>query len=162
MAVKVVNIVQAVVSHWKWLHFSSSSFSLSSWSRNYFRVAVTGQDSRWCTMHLLLSVLRTIFLFKCMYVKSQSIASTSNATFWWALQMQTEWVIFEPARTHHLRLKAQNFEKPIFTFECVYLKAVYNSWKLQRLLQVANFLITYSFTHTNIVFVFRHLSTSSS
>ena len=162
MAVKVVNIAQSVVSHWKWLHFSLSSCSLSSWSRNYFRVAVAGQDSRRCTMHLLLSVLQTIFLFKSLYVKYQSIASTSNATSWWALQMQTEWVIFEPAKTHHLGLKAQNFEKPIFTFGCVYLKAVYNSWKLQRLLQVATFWITYSFTHTNMVFLFRHLSTSSS
>ena len=110
-------------------------------------------------MHLLLSVLQTIFLIRSLYVKSQSIASTSNTTFWWALQTQTEWVIFEPARTHHLGLKAQNFENPIFTFGCFSLKAVYNSCKLQRLLQVAKFLIMYSFTHTNIAFLFRHLST---
>ena len=64
-----------------------------------------------------------------------------------------------PARTHHLGLKAQNFENPIFTFGCFSLKAVYNSCKLQRLLQVTKFLIMYSFTHTNIVFLFRHLST---
>ena len=94
-----------------------------------------------------------------MHVKSQSIASTSNTTFWWALQTQTEWVIFEPARTHHLSLKAQNFENPIFTFGCFSLKAVYNSCKLQRLLQIAKFLIMYFFTHTNIVFLFRHLPT---
>ena len=83
----------------------------------------------------------------------------SNTTFWWALQTQTEWVIFEPVRTHHLGLKAQNFENPIFTFGCFSLKAVYNSCKLQRLLQVAKFLIMYSFTHTNIVFLFKHLPT---
>ena len=43
------------------------------------------------------------------------------------------------------------------TFECFSLKAVYNSSKLQKLLQVAKFLLMYSFTHTNIVFLFRHL-----
>ena len=91
------------------------------------------------------------------YVKS--VASTSNTIFWWVLQTQTEWVIFESARTHHLGLKAQNFENPIFTFWCFSLKEVYNSCKLQRLLQVAKFLLMYSFTHTNIVFLFRHLPT---
>ena len=94
-----------------------------------------------------------------MCVKSQSIASTSNATFWWTLQTQIEWVIFESARTHHLGLKAQNFENPIFTFGCFSLKAVYNPCKLQNLLQVAKFLFMYSFTHTNIVFLFRDLPT---
>ena len=67
--------------------------------------------------------------------------------------------IFEPATTHHLGLKAQNVENPIFTFGCFSLKAVYNSCKLQRLLQVAKFLIMYLFTHINIVFLFRHLHT---
>ena len=90
-----------------------------------------------------------------LYVKSQSIASTSNTTFWWALQTQTEWVIFEPVRTHHLGLKAQNFEKPIFTFGCFSLKTVYNSFKLQRVLQVAKFLFMYSFT----TLLSRHLPT---
>ena len=59
-----------------------------------------------------------INLIRSFYVKSQSIALISNTTFWWALETQTEWVIFELARTHHLSLKAQNFEKPIFTFRC--------------------------------------------
>ena len=104
-------------------------------------------------------VLQTIFLIRSVYVKSQSIASTSNRIFWWALQTQTEWVILEPARTHHFSLKAQNFVDPIFTFVCFSLKAVYNSCNLQRLLQVAKFLIIYSFTHTNIAFFFRHLPT---
>ena len=78
-------------------------------------------------------------LIRSLYVKSQFIASTSNTTFWWALQAQTKWVIFEPARTHHLSLKVQNFENLIFTFECFSLNAVYNSCKLQRLLHVAKF-----------------------
>ena len=110
-------------------------------------------------MHLLLSVLQTIFVIRSLYVISQSIVSTSNTTFWWALQTQTERVIFEPARTHHLSLKAQNFENPIFTFGYFSFKAVYNSCKLQTLLQVAKFLFMYSFTHTNIVFLFKHLPT---
>ena len=39
------------------------------------------------------------------------------------------------------------------------LKAVYNSGKLQRLWQVAKFLIMNSFTHTNIVFLSIHVPT---
>ena len=102
---------------------------------------------------------RKVNLIRSLYVTFQSIALTSNTTFWWALQTQTEWVIFEPARTNQLDLKAQNFENPIFTFGCFSSKAVYNSCKLQRLLQVAKFLFMYSFTHTNIVFLFKHLPT---
>ena len=68
-------------------------------------------------------------------------------------------VIFEPPRTYHLGLKAQNFQNPIFTFGFFSLKVVYKSCKLQRLLEVAKFLFIYSFTHTNIVFLFRHLPT---
>ena len=64
-------------------------------------------------LHLLLSVLQMIFLIRSLYVKSQPIASTSNPTFWWALQTQTEWVVFESARTHHLGLKVWNFDNPI-------------------------------------------------
>ena len=98
-------------------------------------------------------------LIRSLCVNYQSIASTSNTTLWWALKIQTEWVIFEPARTHHSGLNAQNFENRIFTFGCFSLKEVYNSFKLQRLLQVAKFLFMYSFTHMNIVFLFRHLPT---
>ena len=95
-----------------------------------------------------------------MSVKYQSIASTSNTTFWWSLQTQTEWVIFESARTlRHRTFKAQNFENPIFIFGCFSLIAVDNSCKLQRLLQAPKFLFMYSFTHTNIIFLFRHLPT---
>ena len=68
-------------------------------------------------------------------------------------------VIFEQVRTHHLDLKTQNFENPIFTFECFSLKAVYNSCNLQRLLQFSKFLFMYFFTHTNIVLLFRYLRT---
>ena len=65
--------------------------------------------------------------------------STSNTTFWWALQTQIEWVIFELARTHPLGAKAQNFENPRFVFRCFFLKAVYNFCKLQRLLKLQSF-----------------------
>ena len=63
--------------------------------------------------------------------------------------------IFEPARKHHFGPKVQNFENPIITFGCFSLKAVNNSWKLQRLLQVAKFLVMCSFT----TLLFRHLPT---
>ena len=98
-------------------------------------------------------------LIRSLHVKFQSVTSTSNTTFWWALQTKREWATFERARTHHLGLKAQNFANPIFAFGCFSLKAIYNSCKLQRLFQVAKFLFMYSFTHTNIVFLFRHLPT---
>ena len=55
--------------------------------------------------------------------------STSNTTFWWALQMQIEWVIFELARTHHLGTKAQNFENPRFVFRCFFFES--SIWFLQ-------------------------------
>ena len=132
---------------------------LSSWSRNSFRVAAPGQDSDRWMMHLLFSVLQKIFLIRSSYVKFQSIASTSNTTFWWAPQTQTESVIFKPARTHHVGPKAQNLEHLIFAFVCFSLKAVYNSCKLQRLFQIVKFLIMYSFNHTNIVFLSRHQHT---
>ena len=92
-------------------------------------------------------------LIRSLYVTSQSTVLTSSTTFLWALQLQTEWVIFEPAKTHHLGLKAQNFENPTFTFGYFPLKAVYNSCKLQRLLQVAKLLFICSTT----TLLFRHL-----
>ena len=101
-------------------------------------------------------------LIRSLYVNSQSITPTSNTTFWWALQTQTEWVShFWASQNTPFGIQAQNFENPIFTFECFSLKAVYNSSKLQRLLQVAKFLLIYSFTFTNIVFLFRHLPTET-
>ena len=60
---------------------------------------------------------------------------------------------------HTIWVSRQNFENPIFTLVCFSLKTVYNSCKLQRLSQVAKFLFVYSFTHTNIAFLFRHLPT---
>ena len=51
----------------------------------------------------------------------------------------------------------RTLRKQIFIFGWFSLKAVYNSCKLQRLLQVAKFFFIYSFTHTNIVFLFKHL-----
>ena len=89
---------------------------------------------------------------------SESIASTSNTTFWWALYTQSDSFLSQPARTHHLSLRVQNFENPIFTFGCFSLKAVYNSCKLERLLQ-SFYLCIYFSIHTNIVFLSRHLPT---
>ena len=100
-------------------------------------------------------------LVRSFYVMSQSIASTSNATFWCVLQTQKERVIFVPVRAHSLGLEAQNFQNPIFTFGYFSLKTVYNYCKLQRPLQVAKFLFMYSFTHTNIVILSRHLPTET-
>ena len=98
-------------------------------------------------------------LIRSLYVKSQSIALSSNSAFWWAPPPQTDWVIFEPASAHHLGLEAQNLENPILTFACSSLKALHDSFKLQRLLQVVRFLFMSFFTHTSIVFLFRHLTT---
>ena len=88
-------------------------------------------------------------LIMSLYVKNQSIVSTSNTIFWWALQTQTEWVIFELARTHHLGLKVRNFENPIFIFGSFSLKAVYNSCKLQRFCKLQSFfyILLYSREH---------------
>ena len=68
----------------------------------------------------------------------------------------------------HLGLKAENFANPIFTFGLFFFESrkqvwvfffLYNSCKLQRLLQVAKLLIMYFLTHISIVFLFRHLPT---
>ena len=55
---------------------------------------------------------------------------------------------------HHLDLKGQNFENPVFTFRCFSLEAVCSSCKLQSF-------FTYSFTHTTIVFLFKYLPTGN-
>ena len=88
-------------------------------------------DSHRCIMHLLLSGLLTIFVIRSLYVKSQSIASTSNTKFWLALHTVSYFWASQPARTHHLGLKVQNFENPILTFRSFSLKVVYSSCKLQ-------------------------------
>ena len=90
-------------------------------------------------MEILKARQGKVNLIRSLYVKSHSIASTSSTTFWWALQTQTVWVIFEPARKHHLGFKAQNFENPILTFGCFSLKAVYNSWNYKGFCKLQSF-----------------------
>ena len=166
-AADIVNItfslITSVLNNFRSQKFTGVFFltqKIQNWDCNCRKLPwVLTSDSRRCMTHLLLSELKTIFLIMSLYVKSQSIASTSNTTFWWAPQTQTEWVIFEPARTHHLGLKAQNFESPIFTFRSFSLKAVDNSCKLQILLQVTKFFFMHFFTHISILFHFRHLPT---
>ena len=87
------------------------------------------------------------------------LPSTRNTTFWRVLQTQTKWLVFESVIKHHLGLKAQNIENPVFIFGCFSLKSVYNSCKLQGLLQVEKYLFMHTFTHANIAFLFRHLPT---
>ena len=103
---------------------SSSSCSLSFWSRNLFRVEVPVQDSHRCMMHLLLSGLcmpspsplprLSTQHFDGRYKRKESshLWASQNTPFGWQ-----------------------------GTFRCFSLKAVYNNCKLQRLLQVAKFLI---------------------
>ena len=55
--------------------------------------------------------------------------------------------------------QGKNFENLMFTFGCFSLTAIYNFCKLQRRLQVATILIMNSFSHTNILFLFRCLPT---
>ena len=82
----------------------------------------------------------------CIHYQHDILISATN----------TEWVFFEPARTHNLGLKIQHFENP---FGCFALKAVSNTCKLKRFLQVTKFLFIYAFTSTNIVFLSRQLPT---
>ena len=122
--------------------------------KNFFQScsARTGFTPMHCAS-LALKIVNN--LLDQVFVKSESIASTSNTTFWWAPQTQTDWVIFEPARTHYLDLKAQNFENPILTIgltilwkQCIILASYKYFFKLQ----------TFGYVFlTNIVFLFRHL-----
>ena len=50
------------------------------------------------------------------------------------------------SQPEHIIWVSKYIENPIFTFGCFSLKAVCNSCKLRRLLQVAKFLFMYSFT----------------
>ena len=147
----VVSIAWSIVSQWQQLDFSSSSCLLSFWSRNSCSVAVPGQ-----VMHGAFVALRVAndLLDQVFVSQVQSIVSTGNTTFWWALQTQTDWVIFESARTFGSQ-GTELWEPDIY----IWVKAVYNSCKLQRLASCKFFLCMYSFTHTNIVFLFRHLPT---
>ena len=76
-----------------------------------------------------------------------STTNTSRVSHFWA--------------SHNIPFGSQGSElwEPKFTFWYFSLKAVYNFFKLQGLLQVAKFLFMYSFTPINIVFLFRHLPT---
>ena len=154
MAVKVFNIVRSVVSHWQELSFS-------------YHIHV-----RWVSDQEILSELQCqdrIHTNAWCICCSQGCKRSSWSGFCMSIPSPLHWLAtqhfdmsatnahrvnrFEPARTHHLCLKAQNFENVIFTFRCFSLKAVCNSCnscKLPRLFQVAKFLIMYYFTQTNI------------
>ena len=71
---------------------------------------------------------------------------------------QSESFLSQPEHTiwvsRHRTLRSQYLYLGVF-----FLKAVWNSCKLQRLLQVNKFLFMYSLTHTNIVYLFKHLPT---
>ena len=128
------------------LVYMSSSCLLSFWSRNSFRFSVLRQDSHWCMMHLLLAGLQTIFLIRYLYVKSQAITLTSNATFRWALKKIHRVSQFWASQSTPFVSQVTEFWEPNITFGCFSLKTVYNSCKLWRLLQVAKFLFMSSLT----------------
>ena len=105
-----------------------------------------GQDSHRRMIHLLLSLLQTIFLIRsspsplhrlatqdfdehCKCKQTESFLSQTEHTIWVSTH--------RTLRTQYLHLD-------------VFLKPEYNSCTLQWLLKVAKFLIMYSFTHTNI------------
>ena len=77
--------------------------------------------------------------------------------FWWALQTASRVSHFLTIQTPPFGSQGTWLWETIFTFGCFSLKLVYNSCTLQRLAQVAKFLFMYSFTHTNVVFLFRLL-----
>ena len=81
------------------------------------------------------------------YKISMSAANANRVSHVWASQNTS------------FRSQGTELREPNNYIWISFLKAVYNSCKLQRLLQVAKFLVMYSFTHTNIVFLFRHLAT---
>ena len=97
-------------------------------------------------------------LIRSLYVKSQSITSTSNTTYWWVQQMQTEWVTFEAVRKRYFGLREQNFEDPVFLFGWFSLKAA-RKLKLQKLLPclcLCTLFLTLTYS-----FFFRHLPTET-
>ena len=86
---------------------------------------------------MLLSVLQTIFLIRSLYVKPQSIASTSNTTFWSALQRkQSESFL---SQSEHLiwvlrpkTLITQYLHLGVFLWKQYVILASYKDfWKLQ-------------------------------
>ena len=95
-----------------------------------------------------------VSLIKSLYGKFQSIASTSNTTFWWELQTQTEWVSQnQPEHTiwvpRHKTLRTQYLPLGVFFRKQYIILASYKE------LQNAKFLFIYSFT----ILLFRHLPT---
>ena len=72
-----------------------------------------------------------------MYVTLQSIVLTSNTTFWWALQIQTEWVILsQPEHTiwvsRHRTLRTKYLHLDIFLWKQYIILASYKDFcKLQ-------------------------------
>ena len=70
---------------------------------------------------------------------------------------QTESFLSQPK--HTIWVSRHRTLEPKFISGCFSLKAVHNSCKFERLLQAAKFLFMFSFTHTNVLFIFRHLPT---
>ena len=95
------------------------------------------------------NLLDQVFVWQVLFT-----VSTSNTTFWWALQTQTEWVIFESVRTNHWvsryrTLKTQNLRFGVFL------------WKQYIILASYKVLFMYCFTHSDIAFLSRHLFTET-
>ena len=93
-------------------------------------------------------------LIRSLYVMSPSTASASSTTFWWAQQTQKEshsehTICFSRHRT----LRTQYLHLGVFLWKQYKSLASYKDFcKLQ-------FLFMFSFTHTNTVFLFKHLPT---
>ena len=109
-----------------------------------------------CDAFAALRVLNNL-LDQVFYVKSKSIASTSNTTFWWALQTQIEWTIFKPAEhtiwvSRNSTLRIQYLHLGNFLWKQYIILASYKDFCK---LQFSFFM--YSFPHTNVAFLFRHL-----
>ena len=95
------------------------------------------------------NLLDQVFVWQVLFT-----VSTSNTTFWWALQTQTEWVIFESVRTNYWvsryrTLKTQNLHFGVFL------------WKQYIILASYKVLFMYCFTHSNIAFLSRHVFTET-
>ena len=72
----------------------------------------------------------------------------------------TEWVDFEPtSQNTPFGFQGTELWQPNIYIWVFSSKAAYNSCKLERLLQVTEFLFMYCFTHTNIIFLSEYLPT---
>ena len=94
-----------------------------------------------------------------LHVKSRSIALTSNTTNLVSATNANRVSHFWTSQNTPFGSQGTELYKRNTYIWGFYLKAVYNSCKSQRILQVAKFLFMYSFTHTNIVFLFKHQPT---